>query len=182
LLPEPVTSRAPIDSVACVSVAGVQCWPPSVDFHTPPSAAPANSVPSGAAASAVIRPDTQRSPAPELLKPLVGSMYCGESEKSLPSVPGRPVRSVHAPPTVGSAAACAAPAAYAFGSTAPFGASRCAMNQSVASATSWLSSPASLFGGSLAANPGAAAKAIAAIKAENRANRRILINLSTGEG
>jgi len=43
----------------------------------PPSAAPANSVPSGAAASAVIRPATQRSPAPELLKLLVGSMYCG---------------------------------------------------------------------------------------------------------
>src|SRR6266508_26803 len=100
---------------------GDQCWPPSLDFHTPPSAAPANSDPSGATAIAVIRPAIQRPPEPELLKLLVGSMYCGESEKSLPSVPGRAVRSVHAPPTLGSAAACAAPAAYAFGSTAPLG-------------------------------------------------------------
>src|SRR5215831_7837079 len=135
-----------MDSVSWVSVVGVQCWPSSVDFQTPPSAAPAKSVPFGAAASAVMRPDTQRSPAPELLKLLVGSMYWGESEKSLPSTPDRPVRSVQAPPTLGSAAACAAPAAYAFGSTAPLGASRCAMNQSVACCTSWLSSPASLFG------------------------------------
>jgi len=58
-----------------LSKVGVQCWPPSVDFQTPPSAAPANRVPPpGVAARAVIRPETQRSPAPELLKLLVGSM------------------------------------------------------------------------------------------------------------
>src|SRR6516162_57096 len=133
-----------MDKVPWSSVSGVQCAPPLVDFQTPPSAAPRNSAPSGAAASAVMRPPTQRSPAPELLEPLVGSMYCGESEKSVPSAPGRFVRSVQAPPTVGSDAAWAAADAYAFGSTAPLGARRCEVNQSVASAAAWLSSPALL--------------------------------------
>src|SRR5260370_41945762 len=88
-----------------------------------------------------MRPETQRSPAPELLKPLVGSMYCGGSEKSVPAAPARFVRSVQGPPTLGSDAAWAAAAAYAFGSTAPLGASRCEVNQAVSSAAALLSSP-----------------------------------------
>src|SRR5690349_13123163 len=100
-----MTSSAPIERVAALSVSGLQVAPPSADFQTPPSAAPAKSEPSGAAASAVIRPPTQRSPAPELLKLLVGSMYAGGSEKSLPCAPGRLVRSVHVPGVVGRLAA-----------------------------------------------------------------------------
>src|SRR5689334_9353284 len=101
-----------MESVASLSNVGVQCWPPSVDFHTPPSAAPANRVPPpGVDASAVIRPATHRSPEPELLKLLVGSMYAGGSEKSLPSAPGRLVRSVHVPGVEGSSTPCATAAA-----------------------------------------------------------------------
>src|SRR5215470_9503991 len=111
-----------MDKVPWASVSGVQCAPPSVDFQTPPSAAPRKSAPSGAAASAVRRPATQRSPAPELLELplLVASMYCGESEKSTP-LAGL-VRSVQAPPVVGNASACACTAAYASGLIARFGA------------------------------------------------------------
>src|ERR1041384_5743745 len=93
-----VTRSAPMDSVASLSNVGVQCWPPSVDFQTPPSAAPANRAPPpGVAASAVIRPATQRSPAPELMKLLVALMEAGGSVKSLPSAPARLVRSVQVP-------------------------------------------------------------------------------------
>jgi hypothetical protein len=70
-----------MERVPWVSVSGVQLDPLSFDFQTPPSAAPRNRVPSGAAARAVMRPATHRSPAPELLAPPVGSMYSGSSEK-----------------------------------------------------------------------------------------------------
>ena len=89
-----------------------------------------------------MRPPTQRSPAPELLKLLVGSMYWGLSEKSLPWAPGRFVRSVHVPGVTGKFATWPATAAKAFWSTAPLGASRCDVNQLTASAASWLSCPA----------------------------------------
>ena len=60
------TASAPIDSVGIESKTGVQCWPWSVDRHTPPSAAPANQSPSRVAARAVIRPPTREKPAPTL--------------------------------------------------------------------------------------------------------------------
>ena len=54
-------SRAiePIESDACVSVSGVQLWPPSVVFHTPPSAAPAYTTSGfrGSTARAEMRPE-----------------------------------------------------------------------------------------------------------------------------
>src|SRR5689334_24446151 len=51
---------APIDCTGCLSNTGLNVVPPSVDFHTPPEAAPTNSVvlPSlpGTASSAAMRP------------------------------------------------------------------------------------------------------------------------------
>ncbi len=35
---------APIDCTGCLSKTGLKTVPPSVDFHTPPLAAPTNSV------------------------------------------------------------------------------------------------------------------------------------------
>src|SRR5258708_1606542 len=123
-----------------------------------------------------MRPETQRSPAPELLKLLVGSMSCGGSEKSLRAAPARFVRSVQAPPTLGSDAAWAAAAAYAFGSIAPLGASRCDVNQAAAAAAAWLSSPAVLceeLGEPLPARAGTAMKTTTVIAAKMKASRRI---------
>ncbi len=127
----------------------------------------------GAAASEVTRPATQRSPAPELLKLLVGSMYCGLSEKSLPSAPGRLVRSVHVPPTGGIAVASIPAASNAIGSTAPFGASLARLNSSCASAASWLDCPAGSCEEPVA-KPGATLPTTTtAAEATSRASRRI---------
>src|SRR5512143_1934008 len=144
-------SRAPIESVPWSSVFGAQCDPPSVDFQTPPSAPPVNRSPFGATATAVTRPATHWSPAPEVLKLLVGSMYWGESEKSTPSPDEGLVRSVQRPPVTGSFAASPATAANASSATAPFGARRWPANQSAAAAAFWLSSPAAWFGDPLGA-------------------------------
>ena len=56
------TARAPMDKVGIESNTGVQVWPWLLDRHTPPSAAPANQVPSGVVARAVIRPLTMEKP------------------------------------------------------------------------------------------------------------------------
>src|SRR5207302_9482866 len=101
-----------MERVPALSVRGLHVVPLLVDFQTPPSAAPENSEPSGAEASEVMRPATQRSPAPELLKLLLGSMYWGESEKSTPG-PVAGVRSTHGPPTVGRELAAGPTAANA---------------------------------------------------------------------
>ena len=57
-------STAPIDSVGASSSSGRQFAPPSVVFHTPPSAVPAYSAPA-VPVSAVTRPLTTPQPAPE---------------------------------------------------------------------------------------------------------------------
>src|SRR5205823_13759961 len=85
-------------------------------------------------------------PAPELLKLLVGSMYCGLSEKSTPAAPEGLVRSIQAPPTIPREPAWPATAANAFVFTAPLGARRWGVNQSAASAASWPSCPVTSCG------------------------------------
>src|SRR2546422_2744925 len=169
-----------MERVSCMSNTGVQCWPASLDFQTPPSAAPANSAPPGASASEVIRPETQRSPAPELLKLLVGSMKAGGSEKSLPSAPGRFVRSIQVPGVLGRDAAWTAPDRNAFTSTTPFGASLWEVNQSAASAAAWLSSPGLECEPPLAARPGATPKMTTAAEANRKATRRMSTPLENG--
>ena len=59
------TATAPMDRLFCWAKTGFQCLPLSVDFHTPPAAAPAyRALPS--TASAVILPPTRRAPPLEL--------------------------------------------------------------------------------------------------------------------
>ena len=58
-------ASAPMDRLFCWPKTCVQCAPRSVDFHTPPAAAPAYSV-LPATVSAVIRPATSRAPPLEL--------------------------------------------------------------------------------------------------------------------
>src|SRR5258706_15811214 len=55
---------APIDSEPCVSNFGAQLVPPFVDFQTPPSAAPAHSVPVAWPHSALMRPEPGPPPPP----------------------------------------------------------------------------------------------------------------------
>ena len=56
----------PIAIVSSLSNSGVHCWwSGSVDFHTPPPAPPANTVPSGATAMPVMRPVLNPEPEPE---------------------------------------------------------------------------------------------------------------------
>ena len=59
------TASAPIDRVGIESNIGVQVVPWLRERQTPPSAVPANQVPSGAV-SAVARPPTMQKPAPTL--------------------------------------------------------------------------------------------------------------------
>ena len=48
------------------SKTAVQCFPESRDRHTPPSAVPANQVPSEVCAKDVVRPPTMEKPEPML--------------------------------------------------------------------------------------------------------------------
>src|SRR5262249_60244764 len=59
------TAIAPMDRLFCWVKTGFQRAPPSVDRHTPPSAAPANTA-LPFTASAAIRPLTSPAPPPEL--------------------------------------------------------------------------------------------------------------------
>src|SRR5438067_11034872 len=90
---------APTERLACPSNVGVHVPPLLEDFHTPPSAPPAQSVPLACTASAVMRPVTRPEPPPELLK--TGSRYADESESY-----GLLVISDQVPRVVASAAAC----------------------------------------------------------------------------
>src|ERR671934_1241885 len=60
-------ASAPIESRGRPVDHGVQWAPPSVDFHTPPSAPPAKIAPP-AEVSALMRPVTRPSPEPKLLQ------------------------------------------------------------------------------------------------------------------
>src|SRR5437868_15457092 len=71
------TATAPIERLGWESKTGAKCWPASVDLHTPPSAAPAQTV-RPSTASAVMRPVTRPEPPPELDQ--LGSRYRGSSE------------------------------------------------------------------------------------------------------
>src|SRR5579859_377338 len=125
-----LTWRAPMDRVGASSSRGSHDVPPSVDFHTPPSAAPRyRVVPS--AASAVARPLTRPEPPPELEK--VGSRYPCAS-LSYRCV----VTSPHAPPDTGRALAAAYAPVNAPASTVSAGAVRAAANWfALSSASNW---------------------------------------------
>ncbi len=56
----------PMDRLGMASNTAFQCRPWSVDRHTPPSAVPANQVPSRVVVRAVVRPPTSEKPAPTL--------------------------------------------------------------------------------------------------------------------
>src|SRR5256885_10867055 len=70
-----------------------------------------------------------------------------------------------------------AAAAYAFGLTAPLGARRCSVNQSVASKSSALSFPASLLDAADEAKPGVTPRSATAAHAASNENRRIFTPL-----
>src|SRR5689334_21108288 len=101
-----LVASAPIESRGRPVDHEVQCPPPSVDFQTPPSAAPAKIAPP-AAVSAVMRPVTSPYPEPKSLQ--TGSWYPGTGSFRN----GRSVSCCHEPPEVWRCDAAAIAAAYA---------------------------------------------------------------------
>src|SRR5205814_3826584 len=100
-------------------------------------------------------------------------MYCGLSEKSTPAAPEGLVRSVQGPPTIPREPAWPATAANAFVFTAPLGARRWDVNQSAASAASWLSCPVTSCGPiALPADAGARLPATRTAAEENKKRSR----------
>src|SRR5580658_2807588 len=90
------TAMAPIDCTGCSSNTGLNVVAPSVDFHTPPLAAPTKSVifPDGSAypASAEMRPlmaaePTLRAPRPEIApSSSTGAWSCAAAVMASPSI------------------------------------------------------------------------------------------------
>src|SRR6476659_366712 len=110
-----LVASAPIESLGRPFDQNFQ-WPPrSVDFQTPPSAAPAKIAPP-AAVNAVIRPVTRPYPEPKSLQ--TGSRYPGTGSFRN----GLSVSACHVPPCVERRAACAAAAEYAAAETVAAGA------------------------------------------------------------
>src|SRR5207244_8962396 len=92
------TVIAPIDCTGCLSKTGLYVVPPSIDFQTPPLAAPMKMVrraPSCTASMAAMRPDIAadpmlRAPRPEMVSEstLTGLFDCGTTGADSPALGG----------------------------------------------------------------------------------------------
>ena len=87
---------APMDCTSCLSKIGRKVVPPSLDFHTPPDAAPTSNVvlpsASGRAAMAAMRPliaaePMLRAPRPEIMALLKTGAGAGAADTALNMVP-----------------------------------------------------------------------------------------------